>query len=114
MRRGSGPAMPHALAARCRLRETKASRVWLLLIVVPLVVAAHVLGAFTLSATAHGVLASDQLASIVLGGVLLTVMVKMLAHVAGFGAGALRLRAFATRRRRAAAQRLQSTTSDDR
>ena len=92
----------------------KPSRVWLLLIVVPLVVAAHVLGAFTFSATAHGVLASDQLGSIALGGVLLIVLMAKLAHLTGFSPGASSLRQLATKRGRAAGQRPELPTSDDR
>ena len=64
----------------------KTHRVLLLVILVPVVIAAHALGAVTVSDLAHGVVAADQPISFATGGVVLIVVVAKVTHLAAVGA----------------------------
>jgi hypothetical protein len=89
----------------------KTHRVLLLVILVAVVVAAHAVGAVTLSEVGHGVLASDQPISFAVGGLVLIVVVAKLTHLVGFGAfgaGVLRLQELLTKIRRPAGRPVQA------
>lgn len=91
----------------------KTHRVLALLVLVPIVVAAHALGAVTLSDLGHGGLPSGQPVSFALGGLLLIALIAKVMHLVGIGAlgaGLHRLRKFLTNRRRAAVRPLKAET----
>lgn len=95
-----------------RVPEMKAHRLWVLLIVAPVVVAAHALGVFTLSEVGHGGLVSDQRISLAIGGFLVIAVIAKLFHVGGLGAlgaGVFRLRDRAMQKPRAAEQSLRKS-----
>ena len=101
----------HSPAVVWHLLQRKGGRVWLLLIVLPLFVAVHALGAVTFSELGHGAVVFDQRTSLGLGGFFALVVIAKVWHLAGFaGVGSLRQRA--TRKGRAAAQSQTPNASD--
>jgi len=91
----------------------KTHRVLLLVILVPVVIAAHALGAVTVSDLAHGVVSADQPVSYAVGGFVLIVVAK-LTHLTAVGAvGAGLLRALLNRLPRRAGRPLHPDTDGE-
>ena len=88
----------------------KTHRVLLLAILVPVVIAAHALGAVTVSDLAHGLAPADQPVSFAVGGFVLIVVMAKLTHLVAFGAGLLRVRELLNRLRRRAGRPLHPET----